>query len=314
MGAFGSKDTWGYPGRLVALGDTLFVYDLFGPPAVTMLDRASGAVIGAFGRPGSGPGEFRDMTDVFRAEPGGSRFWMYDQGARRLSLYGHGDSGELTLLRTRPVSAPGWPEYVRPLMDGLVMGGIFPGGSPVLLTDSMGGAVRDRLGRYPAHLPHDPARTDLRINRVQVTVRPDGSQLALAYMHFNLLQIYDFRSRTVRAIIGPEAFTEPRPEDLADLNPHRFAYVIVRSTQDLIYALFCACDISQPRPAGEGMRLHVFTWTGRAVAVLPIDPRSTEFVFEVSPDDQFIYTTTADPYPQVLVARLPAELARMDLP
>lgn len=288
----------------MVLGDSLFAYDLYGPPSVTVLDRASGGVIGTFGRSGAGPGEFRDVSDVFRDETFPGRFWVYDAGARRLSLYGPSDSGWVDLLRTSPVEVRGYVPYLRMGRKGLIMAGIFDGGAPLVLTDSTGTQVREKYGTYPAHAPGDSLHTQLNVNLPQVTYHPGGDKVALAYMHFNLIQVYDLTSGLVVSVTGPDPF-EPRAADLLDPNPKKFAYAKLRSTTRYVYALFCGCtNADRSRP----LRLQVYSWDAQLIAVLPIDHRSWQWVFDVSPDDRFIYTKTDDPYPQILETPLPSYL------
>jgi len=303
--AFVGTGNWGLIAEVVAVGDSLFVYDMYGPPAVTVLDRESGGVVGTFGRKGTGPAEFQDMSDVFRDHRVPGQFWAYDVAARRLSLYGPGDSGWIRLVRTVPVDVRGYAPYLRIHGDGLVMGGIFDGGSPVRITDSTGRRVRERYGRYPAHEPGDSLRTHLNANRPQVAFHPTDRKVALAYMHFNVVQFYDLESGRVLSVAGPDPF-EPQAEDLLDLNPRKFAYAKVRSTERYVYAMFCGCTNADRR--SRLLHLQVFTWEGELVSTIPIDRRSWQWVFDVAPDDRFIYTMTDDPFPQVLVTALPPNL------
>jgi hypothetical protein len=303
--AFTGPGNWGLIAEIVAMGDSLFVYDMYGPPSVTVLDRHTGGVIGAFGGKGTGPGQFQDMSDAFPDRTGTGRFWVYDAAARRLSLYGPGDTDGIELRRTLPVEVRGYVPYLRIDRGGLVMAGIFEGGSPVHITDTAGRLSRRRHGWYPAHAPADSLHTHLNVNRPQVTYHPDGSRLALAYMHFNLLQFYDLERGDVIGVEGPDEF-QPRPGDLLDLNPSKFAYAKIRSTNRFVYALFCGCTNANRR--SRLLRVHVFTWDGVLVAVLPVDGRSWQWVFEVAPDDRFMYTMSDDPYPRVLETALPQEL------
>ena len=301
---FVGSGSWGAVAEVVALGDSLFVYDLYGPPAVTVLDRETGGVVGTFGRKGRGPGEFQDMSDVFADQAVPGQFWIYDAPARRLSLYGPGDSAGVGLLRTVPLQVRGYVPYLRLTRTGLMMAGVFDDGSPVVLSDTSGGHMRERYGAYPAHRPGDPSNTALRANEPEVTYRPHGSGLAVAYRHFNLLQFYDLESGRVVSVVGPNPF-EPRPEDLVDLNPKKFAYAKVRSTARYVYALFCGCT---NRDRSRPLLLQVFTWDGELVTVVAIDHRSWQWVFDVSPDDRFIYTMTEHPQPLVLETALPPRL------
>jgi 6-bladed beta-propeller len=304
--AFGAEETWGYLAKVRVLGDSLFVYDLYGTTIVSVLDRHTGELLGQFGRRGGGPGEYRTVTDVFAGTAPGE-FWILDAGARRLSRYGPSSAGSTTprLLATRSVDLDGRTEGARFTDRGLVAGGIFHG-SPVLIADTTARYVSRRLGRYPLHAPGDSTRTDLNINRTSVAFHPDLTKVALAYFHNNVVQIVDLTREGTLTIAGPELFDPPRGPEIADPNPRRVAYWPIRATRRHVYAMFCGCLV--PPGAEPPTSLHVFTWSGELVAILPIAPPSR--TFDVSPDDRFLYTVTRDPYPQVLVTTLPAELTR----
>jgi len=304
--SFGGPDTWGYIADLFVLGDSLFVYDLYGPPAITVLDRRTGSVIGALGRAGSGPGEYRDVTDVFRAEEGSGRFWVYDVAARRLSLYEPAGLGGARLRETRPIARPGWPEGVRLDHGGLIMGGTFPGSSPVLETDSTGRLVRQRMGTYPASARTENAPPVLMINRPNVAFHPSLRKLALAYMYQSVLQIYDRDTRQVARIPGPEPLDSLTDAQILNLNPTLVAYSVVRATSRFVYAMFCGCDFAPRHPEKAGTRLHVVSWDGTTVALVPVHPPA--ILFAVSADDRFLYTVQDDPYPHVVEIRLPPEI------
>jgi hypothetical protein len=304
---FGGPDTWGYPGRVLLVGDTLFVYDLYASTIIGVVDRRTGAVVGRFGRKGGGPGEYRTISDIFPASGSPGHFWILDAGARRLSLYGPPSPASHTphLLDTRLVELEGRAERVRFTPQGLVAVGIFSG-SPVLVADSTAKYVARRIGQYPLHTPGDSSGTRLSINRPTVAFHPDLTKVAVAYRHNNVIQLYDLIRGDGISFAGPETFDAPRGPEITDPNPRRLAYPYVRATRRYVYAMFCGCLISRD-PDGEITRLHVFTWAGELVAILPVLPSST--VFDVSQDDRFLYTVTNTPYPQVLETALPPDLS-----
>lgn len=305
--SFGGPDTWGYPGRVLLVGDSLFVYDLYATTIIGVVDRRTGAVVGQFGRKGGGPGEYRTISDIFPATGTRDRFWILDAGARRLSLYGPPSLGSHTphLLDTRLVELDGRPEAVRFTPQGLVAAGIFSP-SPVLVVDSTARHVARRIGRYPLHVPGDSSETRLSINRPAVAFHPDLTKIAIAYRHNNVVQLYDLIQGEGVSFAGPEPFDAPRGAEITDPNPSRQAYSYVRATARYVYAMFCGCLISPDRSEMPA-RLHVFTWAGELVTILPIHPYSG--VFDVSQDDRFLYTVTNTPYPQVLETALPPDLS-----
>jgi hypothetical protein len=305
--SFGGPDTWGYPGRVLLVGDTVFVYDLYASTIIGVVDRRTGAVVGRFGRKGGGPGEYRTISDIFPAPSAPGHFWILDAGARRLSLYGPPSPGSHTphLLDTRLVELDGRAEGVRFTPQGLVAAGIFSH-SPVLVADSTAKQVARRIGRYPLHAPGDSSSTRLSINRPGVAFHPDLTKVAIAYRHNNVVQLYDLLQGEGISYAGPEPFEVPRGPEIMDLNPRRLAYTYVRATRRYVYAMFCGCSLSRDR-SERTTRLHVFTWAGELVAILPINPSSK--VFDVSQDDRFLYTVTNTPYPQVLETALPPDLS-----
>jgi hypothetical protein len=177
--------------------------------------------------------------------------------------------------------------------------------SPVLVVDSTARQVARRIGRYPLHAPGDSSSTRLSINRPAVAFHPDLTKVAVAYRHNNVVQLYDLMLGEGVSFAGPEPFDPPRGPEIGDPNPRRLAYTYVRATGEYVYAMFCGCSLSGDL-SEKPTRLHVFTWTGELVAILPLDPSST--VFDVSQDDRFLYTVTNTPYPQVLETALPPGL------
>ncbi|MBE0594382.1 MAG: hypothetical protein IH616_18490, partial [Gemmatimonadales bacterium] len=102
--------TWENPALVHAASGLLVVVD---PPANRVhLVSTSGDLRGSLGRPGGGPGEFRDMRDAFRD---GDRLVVFDRGRRGIEYL----SLDGDYLSSSPIEGSPWGGF--PLRNGAML-------------------------------------------------------------------------------------------------------------------------------------------------------------------------------------------------
>lgn len=299
----------GQPQALAVVGEHLVVLDAFKDPAVHVLRRADGTRLGALGRDGSGPREFRHPRAVeadFR-QPG--RFWVFDSQLGRLTRIDlDGDSavvGGAMLLRSDQLpSSPVWAGDTLILAAGLFSGGRL--------------GRFDGAGRFTGTVGTIPGGGDVPRPVAQhaytgtMVARPDRSRFALLTRHADRIEIFGAGGEPLSVGRGPQGFepvysfrTIGGSPSMTTGDDLRFGYISAAATNDAIYALYSGRARGELRGyADYGTWLHVFDWDGELVRILKLDAYLLGIA--VDPEGTTLYGTRLYPEPAVLRIPLPS--------
>ena len=152
---------------------------------------------------------------------------------------------------------------------------------------------------YPNLRPSLPSSTDYHLYWNNKATTNKGDKVAIAYMRFPLIRVYDFNSSTLK-----EINYKPKNEQVSNvmLGPNNVGistrnmfsyYQSIKVSDNRVYALYLEGkrDIDSEGNAETETfnepELHVYDWNGKPIKriVLP------EWVsrYDISPDDSFIY-------------------------
>lgn len=313
---YGGRNTFGRIHSLHVLGDALVIADQLTEPHLVIVNRATGELVHRFGPDGSGPGEFRDVSTLFTVERRPPVVGAYDVPNGRLTyvrLSGQGFEPEL--LKDLPFRAAQFVTAVEPMGDRYVATGGFGADYRLVVYDSAGEALRYIQTSNPAVLSERvrTARLDRSLLQNVMAREPDGSRIALAFLHLNRLEIVDLDARSVRVVKGPHPTevvftTETRRPLTFDRDRHEKAYFGVATTRDRIYLTFCGCvqTIAEARKGESPMprRVQVLDWSGHFVGEFSVD-REIGGQIAVPPGDSILYASYRTPIPTVGKWRIP---------
>jgi hypothetical protein len=142
----------------------------------------------------------------------------------------------------------------------------------------------------------------------RITSVAPSRRIVVAYNNVNRLDFFTPAGEYVTSAAGPQpvtvSFDRAGPEKLFEWRPEsELAYVDVTSTDRYVYALFCGCRRSDIRKSFAN-KLHVFTWDGRFVAELVVEP--AVYKIAVPPGDSLLVAATWTPFPSLGVWRVPS--------
>lgn len=304
------------PVALAVAGPYIVVADAQSDSAVMVVDRRVGRRVGAFGRTGDGPGEFRALRSFQVATVSGDSIslWFYDVALRRLSRVSiwTGDSGRLNhlieqMLRLETGSMLTGLAWTRP--DQLIAVGLLDS-ARLAVFDSAGG-LRDEVGQLPPNPEAIPVPVLLHAYQATLALRPSGDRIVLADRHAGELEIFDTAGTLERRVAGPVPFgpvytVRPGQDGpvFASNEDLRFGYTSVAASDARVYALFSGrTRRAYPGEANYGEYVHVFDWNGRFLRSLRLD--APVFAIAVDPADSALYAVAHDPGPMVISYPLP---------
>lgn len=313
---YGDSDSFGSISDVYPLPGILVVSDNLMDPHLAIVRLADGEVIHRFGPDGEGPGEFQNVTNLFRAEAEPLSVGAFDVGNQRLSFVEIRATDHRPALRDDlPFRAESMVIHAYPLVEDRYVGGGGCSASHRLgVYDSLG----HPLERIQTAVPDvvtpvmRKAVLDRSVLRTHIARRPGRDQYALAFLELNRLEIVDVAGKAFRIVHGPDqtepAFTTEGPRPITiDWENHERAYFSVATTDDRIYAAFCGCihapsrtrkrDVPRPRT------VHVYDWTGALVGELLLDREVGEIA--VSPGDSVLYGSYQTPVPYIGKWNLP---------
>lgn len=307
-------DALALPGRIEVVGDALVLIDDAAELVIRVHDRASGRKLGAFGRSGAGPGEFRGAWSIDPVPGRPGEFWVFDLGLRRLTHY--------DLERDLPGGrAPGDQPMLQLSAETALLGPVLAGAGRV----SLGFFQEGRLGRLDeagrlvgvsGRLPPDERDVPATVlqHAYQSTLKPNPSRtrFAVATRHADRLEILDLHGTLLALAEPPFGFVpqfEVRDRNgmaaMASGGSLRFGYIDVATTEDRIYALFSGrTRRGFPGRANFGEYVHVFDWGGTLLQVLKLDAEALAITADT---EGFLYTVRHEPLPAVMRYVLPAE-------
>lgn len=291
------------PSSVALWGDTVGVLDDAADSVVFLFDATSGKLIRAFGRRGSGPGEFRAAWG-FIASPHGAP-WVYDVGLARLTAPAPRGPGAMITLRS-----PGKPTSGAWVSDSeFVASGFFSGGR--LAYFDTAGTLRRSVGEVPSAGGDVPLGVRQEAFIGTIVRRPGDGELALVTRHADRIELYRSDGALLKVVKGPFSFSPVftvaqgrRGPVMASDDALRFGYIEAAATQTAIYALFSGRTREAFHgDAPFGRFVHVYDWSGELKRVLRLD--SDVIAIAVDPAEHVLYAVRHDPTPAVLTYDLP---------
>jgi hypothetical protein len=265
-----------------------------------ILDAETGAVVGAFGRRGQGPGEFINPPKVV---PGRGpqtapavRAWLFDSYQGRLTL---ADLSGLAVLDSVDITLEEHAWDLAWIEDSLLVGAGRDSANAFRIFDTNGRVLRriraDRTGFEKVPQP------DIQSARHNVMcVDPQGSRLALAYRWASRVEIYSTQGHYLGRARTPHAFVpwiDRHPLKRIPVfhtgSPNvRAAYYDCAATDTHVFALFSGrLHKDFRRKQHQCWYVHVFDWSGNLVRVIRLDHGASSVA--VDRHGSRLYTTDA---------------------
>lgn len=308
-----ADDSLGWIVEIALAPDRLVVLDAMLRPAVHVLDLQGLRRLGAFGRRGDGPGEFKDPEQIVTgASDTPDVVWILDGVHQRLTRLSLSDieRGIVKNVETHKMDGPNAGSLVRAPDGRWFAGGWITGG---------------RVARYGADLQYDrtilgfpvvagdaPGTTLLQAYESWVVADPAGGRLAAATRLGGLLEIVDYNGAPMAHPAVPEPFQpvwrqgrsrSGRAVMSIDPEETRYGFVDLAATGRYLYAVFSGQRVEQDGPVWLSREVQVYKWDGEYVKTLHLD-RGVEAI-AVDDSDTWLYASGFEPSPWVGRFRLP---------
>jgi hypothetical protein len=259
---------FGQPADLDIAGSYLWVHDLVNSaPWLHVLDTATGQVVRSLGRVGEGPGEFKEVSNIFAASPPDPSMWIWD-----------GSEGRLTKLQPDPAAAGANSQtlvikpamamisWVSPLGRSLFLGRrtsnlaghfvVFTPAGAIVRTDSLRIPLKDSV---PLRAIREA------INGSALCTRRDKAGFAIVYPYAARIQLFDSTAALLGNAYVPEQGEESFVRDMATgrfrFQPGKLYYRACAYSQDMLFVLYIG---AQPKAGG------VTPWYGRVIQVFDL--------------------------------------------
>lgn len=283
-----------------------------GDTALFVYGRARGELLSTFGRDGSGPEEFRDITTLGtrRSRAGDEQVvWAFDAQLGRLTEMEIRRDGTLSVARTVTGRLAG-QLLVLPLNASESVGlGAFVD-RRLAIFDGAGTKIRE-IGELPLLGDGVPASVAQQILQPTAAVHPDGLRIAVGARYAGRVDIYS----TIDGTWTPA--TVPNPFGARVNVGHngamfvfrsdaqtRFGYISVAATRSNVYALYSGRTRQAfPGRANFGRTVHVLSWFGQHARTFDLDRDVIDIA--ISPDGHTLYAVAHEPSPEILAFQLP---------
>lgn len=311
--SFGGRESFGQVTRIRQLDSLLFVTDYRLPPHLKVVETGSGQVVGGYGQPGEGPGEFRTATAVFVRSRDPPTVGVFDYQNRRVSYVRFERPGlRPALVDEIPFASDEMGMTgLAPYGDRFVAGGLFADFS--LAVVGRNGRIEERLVTDPPFGPEDiggNAGFAGLMNNVHFTSGGRG-RVALAYEEASIVDLVDLDARTYRRVLGPEPVETRyvvRNDRLTTEEGNERAYRFVAATDRLVFAGFLGGRIQDMPYSHWPHRVLVFDWDGRFLAELDLGRGIT--ALGVSRDGTRLWAGYRDPRPRIGEWAVPGPVRR----
>lgn len=314
----GSSDALSRPSSVAYLAGRLIVIDRGADLMIHVLDALSGRTLYRFGRRGGGPGEFQGPWDILTGRTL-SEFWIFDTSLRRMtSVDLDRDFPEGRFVPRRSVQLAGGTELnsLRWTSGGLLLATGFVSDGLFAVYDSLGrqlpsrgawsfGDARSstfvRQQAYPTKIATDAGQSRIAVatgysDRVEF-YEASGRRIGVAERPFGFEPVYVVTGKGANQLIAS-------PPDMRD------GYVAIRVSDSRVYALFSGRRYGDFKARASFARhVHVYSWTGRLLAVLALDADVLDFAIDA--DERWLYAVKHDPFPGVVAYSIPATVSRM---
>ncbi|MEX2000116.1 MAG: BF3164 family lipoprotein [Gemmatimonadales bacterium] len=305
------SDDLGFPFSPVAVGDYLVVLNVYSPPHIHVLHTETGALVGAFGGSGRGPGEY--LAPISASLEPGSRdlVWVNDPNQGRLTLVSLARmlAGADPVVLMKIIEYPGLRQVLR-TPDDRFLASSASGAYRFALIDG-DGRIEARLGDSVDHAEDVPASIAGQAEEALIALHPERDLIAAAGIRTGRLLIHDYNGRPVDTAETPFDLTprfrvgrrsgQPSLVPGADM---RYGYLSLAVTATRIFALYSG----QTRGEGNsrdigGTDIHVFDWDGTLLGVYQLAVSMVGIA--VSDDGETVFAVRLSDDPSVWTARLP---------
>ncbi len=314
----GNPDTFSRPSNIAHLAGSLIVIDRRADLMVHVLDAISGKTVHRFGRRGGGPGEFQGPWDILPGRTT-SEFWIYDTSLRRMTPVDlDRDFPEGRFVPRRSVQLAGGTELnsLRWASSGLLLATGFVSDGLFAVYDSSG---RQLPSRGAWNFGDARLSTFVRQQAYPTKIAIDASlsRIALATGYSDRVEFFEASGRRIGVAERPFGF-EPvfvvtgkgANQFIASPPDMRDGYVGIRVSDSRVYALFSGRRYGDFKARASFARhVHVYSWTGRLLAVLALDADVLDIAIDA--DERWLYAVKHDPFPGVVAYSIPATVSRM---
>ena len=292
-----SAELFGRIGAIAWDGDgVVWVGDLSGDPSLHNLDPDRGTLIRSVGVDGEGPGDFRNVWDIFPLASGG--VWVHDNTLSRLTEQFARDS-----QRTgRVIELPASPRLltVGSVGDGFV-GWSVDSAAHLTLLDSLGQMRWTTNGPLLGSDSISLRQRMVATAQMKICGKPDGKRFAIAFASAGQIEIRNDDGSLLRLADVPfptagDFGTNSRGE-VVHKRVKRY-YFACDATDDYLLAAFSGMD-ERMNPEGnawrttnKGWHLHAFDWDGVLLGTWQTDVPVTRI--SLDPDGKRLYATDAE--------------------
>lgn len=302
-------DDLGEPMVMAVVGDRLVFTDNFADAQIRVMRLAEGRIEHAFGRKGSGPGEFRAIWGIQPVEGSADAFWIYDPALSRLTRVSLAEvAARVPPSRWKTLDIPAPVPLTGPLWVAdtlLASPGLFTEPGRLALLDRRGELLR-LVGSTPPGAESVPVQVRNHAYQSMAQYDPDRGVLVLANRHADRIEVLRPDGERVREIRGPARFDPvyrvtsrqgtPVLDGGLDL---RFGYVDVETSRRHVYALFSGrTHRERGRGVVYGEEVHVFDWDGRLRRVLRLE--GDNIAIAVPRGESRLYALRMHPGPAVV--------------
>lgn len=301
---FGNRESFGRIHDLLTFDEFVVIADQLMDPHLAVLDRVSGKLIHRFGPDGAGPGEFRDVSRLFKISSSPPVAAAYDVPNQRITyIRFEGDEYEPILLEDVPFRGGGLTIQMAPHRTGYVGIGGYGADYRLLTVDSIGQPLRRIQTETPEVVTSAARKTggDRTLLQSTMALHPNGSHVALAFLHLNRLELVNLADETYRVVRGPESvktnFTIREAQGFRmDFPNEEKAYFAVAATRRHVYVAFCGCvHLPQAEKYPYPRQIQVYSWDGQFVGQLDLDQQVSKIA--VPEGDSVLYASYRTPVP-----------------
>jgi hypothetical protein len=253
-----------------------------------------------FGRSGGGPGELRSPAWLETDGGSPSQLWVFEPNRRRMS--GFNLAGTPRSAGTIQLHSERMLDDVKFVAGGNAVGiGLFRDRGVLLIADStLADGVR-YSGEVPYHTSQFPPVIIFDANRGSLAVSRARGRIAVAYMYFPAIDVFDSTGLFVTRWSSPTKVGFPR-RPAGDPNPDfsvvasDLAFTRVAATDSGIFAVECSCPGASRDTAGSW--IDSFSWDRGLLWRVHVP----EFVtaVAVSRDGARLFLGVNDPEPRVI--------------
>ncbi len=307
-----SDDSLGWVVDMKLVGSRIVAIDAMLDPAIHVVDSKRLRRLGAYGRKGDGPGEFKDPDHIVtEAADSREEVWILDGIHQRLTLVSLGqiEAGTVHAPETSQMDGPNAGSLVR-APDGRWFGGGWITGGRVARYNADRSYDRTILG-FPSEAGEAPGTTLPQAYESWVVADPAGERLAAATLLGGLLEIFDYDGVLIAQAAVPEPFqpawVQGRSRSgraVLSVGPEtRYGFSDLAATRGYLYGLFSGNQLMEDGTPWATTEVQVFTWDGEHVKTLHLDRAAETIAIDAS--DTWLYATGPDPRPWLARYRLP---------